>query len=362
MRTKVVTRSYRDGMSHSMYPSKGGLTLTTRANLTNKEIEEHLDSVLPGMSFEEMGVYFQAMKRYGGHPAFEAVTADGIKLVVKYDQDDLNEYNIGREVNKVTTVIPNFAYTYASFKCPGPSKVNNRWKACGAPEGSAVYFTIQYIKGVEFGDFIKGYPDKVTIEEIVSIMVQVSYAIEYAAQTIGFYHGDLHFGNVMIVENDLGSITYPAGSTEKVFTGRYYPVIIDYGKSMIGEREHGDVSYFRSMFMLFANEHGEYGLGGVESIASMSFNAGKGVERHERYESTEKFMENNPKWSELYKRYKELIYAWDPDIDVSTDKGRRQLHHHLLGPANSSRRYTAIEYAGELLKRLPKVAAMFQSK
>jgi len=149
----------------------------------------------------------------------------------------LFEYFIGTiGINKLRTLIPNFAYTLAIFKCNplvmSEDKVIDIKKFCkNDSEDTRFYVVYEKIKGISMNDFVHsmlpGEEDK-----LLGYIIQIVFALIIAQREIGYVHYDLHTDNIMlrklphpkVIEYDIDGKIYRI-ETDAI------PTIIDYGFS-----------------------------------------------------------------------------------------------------------------------------------
>lgn len=151
--------------------------------------------------------------------------------------------------------IPNFVYPYAMFSCGDITTFNRDGKQIKLcipnKEGNEPkdYIIYEYINGTRIVSFFnrKAQEEPENYDDIFSTVIkQIVYAMREAS-VILFQHGDLHRGNILIVE-------YPEPITIRYTTefisSRYVPVIIDLGRgSLLHEGKfHGPLggAYYRS--------------------------------------------------------------------------------------------------------------------
>ena len=134
--------------------------------------------------------------------------------------------------------LPNFIKYFCVFECNDDIKniINNKetisqYKMCyyGAnPVGILVMK--HYILG-----FVENYTwNQNNLEILKNVMMQVIFAIIYAYETIGFIHGDLHLGNVLLKPKRNNIINY---GTKELNIVELEAVIMDFEKSKINQRD-----------------------------------------------------------------------------------------------------------------------------
>lgn len=138
-------------------------------------------------------------------------------FIVKTDKPEtmVREYIIGRVMNEMRDLIPNYMYTFGIFK--------------GA---SSTALFLEKIQGAS----IKASLSNMTFQEFLQVFCQLLLAFEVAQRKVGFCHFDTHVDNVILRPVDTPyeyTLSFDETNTQvKVVTNRI-PVIIDYGLSCI---------------------------------------------------------------------------------------------------------------------------------
>ena len=149
----------------------------------------------------------------------------------------LYEYFIGiNGINPLRKLIPNFAYTLASFRCnplPITNTNINMNKICTNDRKDPRYYIIyEKINGMSLNSFCTRIKTNHDCDKIISYLIQIALALQIAQQESDIIHYDLHTENVILREIDekkiisyvINGIVYNI-ETDKI------PTIIDYGFS-----------------------------------------------------------------------------------------------------------------------------------
>lgn len=145
----------------------------------------------------------------------------------EYTYDSLiRSFYIGRELNKIRILVPNFVLTkYVNPNQPEP------------------YVSYQYVKG----DTLDKVIHSLTFPEFLNVFIQLLFALELAQKHCMFCHYDLHLSNVLMKVNP-EPYSYDVLFDNFKYTvkvGRYTPIIIDFGfaSSFIKGRLYGATDY-----------------------------------------------------------------------------------------------------------------------
>ncbi|MDD4930919.1 MAG: methyltransferase domain-containing protein [Candidatus Colwellbacteria bacterium] len=156
----------------------------------------------------------------------------------KDNKSILFEYFIGTiGINKLRTLIPNFTYTLAIFKCnPLPisedKKIDIKRFCKEESEDTRFYVVYEKIKGMSIDDFVHRMLDDDDVHRLLTYIIQIAFALIIAQREIGYVHYDLHTDNIIlrklpspkVIEYDIDGKTYRI-ETDAI------PTIIDYGFS-----------------------------------------------------------------------------------------------------------------------------------
>ncbi len=231
-------------------------------------------AILPPKSGKSLRIrkYLQNLRQIGGESADgyamtvdipNSVRSDGrtigkelfvLKAPKKSGQarsDLLHEYFIGAfGTNQLRNEIPTFSYIFGVLACSPPYIDNGEYlseQVIVKPKQNRIamtycqndlddnqvnYVLYENIKGKSLHDFIV---EGCTPSEYLSILVQITFALQLAYQVCRFNHNDLHDENVLVEVHD-NPITiplkYPNGQTKYLRT-KVIAKIIDYGRSYI---------------------------------------------------------------------------------------------------------------------------------
>lgn len=237
-----ITRQYRDGKSDHKCP------------VSPEALEKRKISAVVGLrkckpfkgkSPDEIKTLMPTMTRIGKDFVYKGKTTSGYWIVVKINTDSYSnaeferEVEIGfKEVNKVRRVCPNFMYTYGVFSCPLPTVSGNHYIPCDG-EGNFKYLALEYVQGKSLGEELLSLTEK----ELARIYLQMMYALHVAKEMIGFTHGDLHLGNVLL-DRTPRRVKYKTPNGVVVLPSRITPVFIDYGKSSTNSNKRRLPEYY----------------------------------------------------------------------------------------------------------------------
>lgn len=118
-------------------------------------------------------------------------------------------------INKLLKDIPNFVYIFGIYK-----------------KNDSYNVITEFIEGKTFQEYIKS--DEFNFKEYLMILSQLSLALQYAQEKIGFVHYDLTVWNIIIkrLEKPI-EIVYSVNNKIIKIKTKIIPIIIDYGKSHI---------------------------------------------------------------------------------------------------------------------------------
>ena len=162
-------------------------------------------------------------------------------LILKIDQkttekNSFREYFITlTEINQLRYILPNFMMTYGQFKCIKPSISNEKIyfnKLC-KPKGNYVNYTLyERIIGISLENYLT--LSDLNYTEFLNCFIQLLFALEKSQEECGFTHFDLHYDNI-ILKNGNNKILeiYSNGVKYEIKTGKYIPIIIDYGHACV---------------------------------------------------------------------------------------------------------------------------------
>lgn len=158
-------------------------------------------------------------------------------LPVEKTANLLHEIVVGLALNKLKGIVENFMYSFGGFICSPPEDGKTFKTLCNNRDKR----NMRIIELTEFIPNIGSFADVLdsnilTKHDILKIMLQVAYALMQAQKLFNknFIHGDLHAGNVLIVQLDSSKRIELQFETEtKEFYTTFVPVIIDYGFSIV---------------------------------------------------------------------------------------------------------------------------------
>ena len=152
----------------------------------------------------------------------------GISLSIKKEYD----------ISLALINLPNFIKYFCVFECNDDIKniINNKetisqYKMCyyGANPVGILVMKHHILGSVENYAW-----DQNNLEILKNVIMQVIFAIIYAYETIGFIHGDLHSGNVLLKPKRNNVINY---GTKELSIIELEAVIMDFEKSKINQRD-----------------------------------------------------------------------------------------------------------------------------
>lgn len=173
-------------------------------------------------------------------------TADGYLdnlMIVKSPKDPqnddlLHEYFIGTfGTNSLRSSIPNFAYILGIFRCSPPYIAEDEALTyCQNDDPNNQVYYVLYENVTDSVTLQKFIEDGCTWEDYLSILIQVTLALDLAYVNIDFTHYDLHDGNILVKRLPQPIyVPYPIddiGTRGYLYT-QYIATIIDYGFSHI---------------------------------------------------------------------------------------------------------------------------------
>jgi ubiquinone/menaquinone biosynthesis C-methylase UbiE len=168
-------------------------------------------------------------------------------LVIKTSRREVNDLNILFEyfigsmgINKLRTIIPNFCYTLSIFKHNALSIIDNIPPTIDIffsnkeekKEDTRFYVVYERIKGMSLADFVESIKTKEDMDNLISYLVQIVFAIKVAQDEIGFVHYDLHSDNILLRPLDeIVTVEYIINNKVYKIKTNAIPTIIDYGLS-----------------------------------------------------------------------------------------------------------------------------------
>lgn len=158
--------------------------------------------------------------------------------MTKYTEAAVNhEMVVGKVLNDLRSLIPNFSYILGSFMC-GPPIIMPPESTKEESDGKVVSWCrsgeqVKYLiyENVANAVSLEDYCRTCSGQEYIDIIMQLVYALMVAYKKHGFTHGDLHYNNVLV--RDIGSdgfyIPYQGDFVYATKVG----VFIDYGRSHV---------------------------------------------------------------------------------------------------------------------------------
>lgn len=207
----------------------------------------------------QMGVFYKKLfENADGKGIVELFYIGGSAVVKKSSSDHRGMLEHTNEgfisdvcLNNLLQTIPNFAWSFAFEKT-----LSN----AGEPQCSLLN---EYIYGESLNSFIhsamKENVSKFPLKNIMEILVQIMFALQFAQDQCGFVHNNLTPRNILIqVLKDPITIEYPLfDGIYKIIT-KHMPVIINYGKSHVVADIADTYSEDKSQF--FTGEGVHYGI------------------------------------------------------------------------------------------------------
>lgn len=138
-----------------------------------------------------------------------------------------HEVLVGLALNTIRDKVPNFMYTYGYTSCSPPVVVGKDVSELCARDSDSSVAMFEYVQNsVSIREFIQTS----TYQELGVVMEQIVYALKYANHTLGFVHGDLHAGNILVRKFDQ---EIPVQTLSGEQRSKFLPVMIDYGFSTV---------------------------------------------------------------------------------------------------------------------------------
>jgi Choline/ethanolamine kinase len=125
-------------------------------------------------------------------------------------EDCIHYYNVGKKVNKIRNITPNFIHTLDLL-------IASETMIC----------TYKYVKGKTLEEGL----NNLRFDQFLDIFVQVLLALEIAQRNIQFCHYDLHAGNVILKKAKSKKVLLD--NYEYSHNGELIPVIIDFGLACV---------------------------------------------------------------------------------------------------------------------------------
>lgn len=162
------------------------------------------------------------------------LTGDSSRLfILKFDKKGdkeiyLHEYFIGNFfVNKLRKYCPNFSMVFALIKCSLPESIfgfGREYKKISCLVYEYIYPATTLAK----------FLGNCSLDDFISIFLQIVFALKIAAEKFGFTHNDLHLGNIMIKELEKQTMIPYQYKGQKIYIyTKTLAVVIDYGLSRV---------------------------------------------------------------------------------------------------------------------------------
>lgn len=145
-------------------------------------------------------------------------------------------------INELRNYIPHFSMIFGGFDCSAPITDTKgsvvTW--CNSDSNSVTYALCENIHGILLEDYLYSC----SIDEFISVYLQIIYSLIFAYNICGFTHYDLHLGNVIIHQAtnkpvwvafpSTGLKNDPRKTTHWIYSpSGVIPVFIDYGRTHI---------------------------------------------------------------------------------------------------------------------------------
>lgn len=161
----------------------------------------------------------------------------------KYTNSSVNhELVVGKILNNLRSIIPNFAFMIGSFKC-GPPIIRPPTEKKSKNNGELISWCrggeeVKYIiyENVTNSVTIMNYCTKCSAEDYMAMLIQTMYALNVAYKEHGFTHYDLHGNNVLFRKVKGYEQFYIPYGGDFVFAEGIV-TIIDYGRAFIRDPE-----------------------------------------------------------------------------------------------------------------------------
>lgn len=119
----------------------------------------------------------------------------------EYTETAINhELVVGKVLNSLRSIIPNFAFVLGAFKCGSPvirPTKNEKGKIIDWCRGGAQVKYLMY-ENISNSISLYDYCDDCSLQEYIEILVQIMYALMIAYEEHGFTHYDLHGENILV--------------------------------------------------------------------------------------------------------------------------------------------------------------------
>lgn len=233
-------------------------------------------------------------------------------IMEKKCDNAIHDAFIGTELNRLRRYIPNFPYTYGY----SDGKIYGEFVRCTSNQGSRQITLYEYLNSDK--EFV--------LAEFVSILYQISLALQMGQDLFGFQHNDLTPWNIVLTrypqDQDIFYILGRSSSslgrsltshTVKKITTKIVPIIIDYGRSHIVKnnchygRLTNNFQDILSILVVSISELSKYNLNKLEVVVLMTLGnyiIGTGF----RKEPFSSFTELG-RFCDRYRKYSDLLFS-----------------------------------------------------
>lgn len=188
------------------------------------------------------------------HPPSDNTTALAVKVMLLSDKSSINDIEIACQLNGLQKLTPFFIYTHGWFILDGipkiwrdtiddyPDRYDTNTLLCQMMDKSAYNF-----------DDITVRLTEAEYKQILYIML---HGIELAKSRLGFKHGDLHVGQILLNVNRNEQLTI---DTTVIQMDRFCPKLIDFGFSTTDLHPERSFQSFSQSFSTDSSENVSFG-------------------------------------------------------------------------------------------------------
>jgi hypothetical protein len=158
-----------------------------------------------------------------------------VRCMLPGNSGAVNEAFVSINISRLRKYIPNFVYTFSAILCKISTKsieksidqYSDETRGLCKGRNQSIVLIQEFVSGCSFHESVKYMGE----DDILSVIIQVMMALQFAQDKFEFNHFDLHGSNVFVVFRSEGkSIEYD----EKIKTFmKYMPVIMDVDRSRI---------------------------------------------------------------------------------------------------------------------------------
>jgi len=193
-----------------------------------------------------------ALLKYGVNKEDSPYLPGSVVYKPDFSVNLIHEIVVGSFMNTLSNLTPNFMYYYGGFVCsvplssdPDVTSVKTNYNfddLCStvSSANSTVVAMFELVpKAITFRSFVSDVfiaTTQATYRDFVQVLAQIFASIDIAYHKLGFIHGDMHGGNILVTKLDHPvSIKYTLsnGQTIELTNVNYLVKIIDYGFSTI---------------------------------------------------------------------------------------------------------------------------------